>query len=489
MIEARRNDAAANLDNLETRDLRDAEPKKVSFPSPAKYRTDYVVEMESAFPEEQREQARRFWDRVNDRGLRALWNEVRDVATERKVGNRDLGVFSLAEVLYSLSLTETGQRHTELLLPHFEKYGEADLQSIFVRTKPSDDSHEAAIQLRAVKTVEQLNRTLVATPVTALLYWVSSIAEHDGMGSRLSESMLKTAEKLREASIHSSLSYATYNLCGLPLWGGFDSAYRYREIGREAKALELDVLAAQEGFESRAREIKAFGGFSYVAPRRQGFGIIGQSGLLTFSKLPIIEEESFTFSKSGGIEVLVRKGALRTLHQERDGSLVEFWNAHQIAAPESFNRWIISDARAAEIRDQQRRELHGWMESRRRPGIRQILLEDGNIDQFTRDYQESVALFGTDLHRARHPVNERPVGSDPTDERRYLGVTFDPESNARARGKLPNPQRLDYIFRGGSLDDLVGLGSERIFDRVSGRDGRHTSDHYGLKARELRRRG
>jgi endonuclease/exonuclease/phosphatase family metal-dependent hydrolase len=250
-----------------------------------------------------------------------------------------------------------------------------------------------------------------------------------------------------------SLRVATFNVWGLPSWLNGASAERYPKIAKELDALASDVVLLQEVWTrscfvrlSQSETASSRGWWSAAARRKGTF--LGQNGLLTLSRFPIIGTEVKHFSKARLPDSLMCKGALKVTIAVRPGQLVNIWNVH------------LQDGTSASIRARQVAELIHWIQAANDGQVADIVGGDFNFIPLSNEFKQFEALVGPDIHQLAKDE------AFPT----WDGLRHDSQKG----------ETLDHIFiKTRRAGEEVGARPRQIFNAARYQD--RLSDHLGVE--------
>lgn len=244
----------------------------------------------------------------------------------------------------------------------------------------------------------------------------------------------------------------TLNVFGLPWPVGRDVAQRSARIAVAIVGTAPDFVALQEVWDDVARTplLAALRDDGYHAAFCESpQGLLGQSGLLTLSRHPIVHAAAFCFTGASGIEALTGKGALCTVVALPDGSRLAIWNVH-----------LQSGSDGDAVRGEQIRELAGWIRSA--PERCRVVLGDFNCAPGDREWNDLELELGS-LGLVRRS------GDEPTYDHRHNPLAA-----------CEPPAAIDHVFVDASLH--AGAAPARRFHDAP-RDGVFVSDHFGLEVR------
>lgn len=126
---------------------------------------------------------------------------------------------------------------------------------------------------------------------------------------------------------HRPFVVQTWNVFGLPWPVGHEVPRRCAAAAAAIAAMDADVIALQEVWDDDSRlPLLATG--HHAAWCRSPQGLMGQNGLLTLSRHPVLSAENLCFHAASGIEALIGKGALRTRLALPGGCTLTVWNVH-----------------------------------------------------------------------------------------------------------------------------------------------------------------
>ncbi|MBL8753891.1 MAG: endonuclease/exonuclease/phosphatase family protein [Planctomycetes bacterium] len=239
----------------------------------------------------------------------------------------------------------------------------------------------------------------------------------------------------------------SFNVFGLPWPVGDVATARCAILAGRIVDERPDVVALQEVWDATAREPLLVPGY-HAAWCDSPQGLLGQSGLLTLSRFPVLEAKSFAFTGGSGLEALVGKGALRTVLAVSLDQRLAVWNVHLQSG----------DAQATRLR--QLDELCGWIAAA--GDEPRVVVGDFNCGPGCAEWPTFVTRLGA-------------VGV-------VLGsgdqCTYDCRVNPLAAPEPP--AGIDHVF----VDRRAHGGHApgwRIHDRPT--DGRFLSDHFGVAVR------
>lgn len=267
-----------------------------------------------------------------------------------------------------------------------------------------------------------------------------------GQGNPARLAVAPTADPLR-------LKVLTFNVWGLPVWINGASPARHDRIAEELEHLGCDVVLLQEVWTRRS--YRALGrandrrkGEWWTAAARHERGFLGQNGLLTLSRYPIISAKFHPFTTARLPDSLMCKGALRVTLALGPERFVNVWNTHlQEGSPR--------------VRSRQLEELLGWIEASDQGQLADIVGGDFNLVPGTEEFvrlQSGVGLSVLEL-----------AGMAPL-------PTWDGLGRAPGRSKA-----IDHIFVGlRQPQGEVAVQARRQFGGAVPAD--RLSDHLGLEA-------
>lgn len=255
-----------------------------------------------------------------------------------------------------------------------------------------------------------------------------------------------------EVAAPASLTVTTFNVWGLPSWVNGASSSRYCRIAGEVPQLGSDVVLFQEvwthrSFSDLAAPVTGAGWWAAYARRKGSF--LGQNGLLTLSRYPILGAEVRHFSNARLPDSLMHKGALKITIAIATGQRFNIWNVH------------LQDGTSGKIRARQIIELIRWVQEAHDGQIADIVGGDFNFTPESPEFERFVAAIG--------PSVDELAGQ-------AAFPTWD--------GLKPKPgggEALDHIFVSVKkpVDDLR-VKPWRIF--AASRPEDRLSDHMGMEA-------
>ncbi len=223
------------------------------------------------------------------------------------------------------------------------------------------------------------------------------------------------------------LKVISYNIWDLPLWFVKKRKERIEKVAHYLASSGADVICIQEAWttENRAVLFTIMGAAGYAwAVAREVSVLVGNSGLITFSKLPIKEKKFTPFSRlsSAFVELFSAKGVLETVVETPTGPLSVF-NTH-LHSP----AWFLSQR----IRLRQMKKMLGALTVVNGPAV---LAGDFNEDRMWE--QKSF----TSILEAAHFSPPLAVDEDLLPsyrlENEYVDIWINREKASR---------RYDYIF-------------------------------------------
>lgn len=251
-----------------------------------------------------------------------------------------------------------------------------------------------------------------------------------------------------------SLKVTTFNVWGLPSWLNGASPDRYGKIAHELTQLGSDVVLLQEVwtrrcFDALSEQAKGAGRTWWAASARRKHGLLGQNGLLTLSRFPVVGAVFRRFSSARLPDSLMNKGALKVTLAIRPGQRVNIWNVH------------LQDEASGGVRSRQMAELVRWVKEAEDGQVADIVGGDLNFTPASGEFQQFVAAIGPSVHQLANAV-ELPT---------WDGLKLSPQA----------APALDHIFvRMRQPADELRARPRRIFT-ASRREDR-LSDHMGVEA-------
>jgi len=213
---------------------------------------------------------------------------------------------------------------------------------------------------------------------------------------------------------HSSeLSILTQNVWGVPGLTS-NSQLRFDALGDFLKTSSFDVVALQEMWDARTKQILERANFPYVVTSPGFPGLTRRAGLAICSRHPIINTYHLSFKNYGGVESAVRKGALAARILLPNGTSKLIVNTHLVSPTEKLSYLLCSERRTAAIRIAQISELSAWLDEISTKGEEdRIVLGDFNAPENTVEYQVMRNRLGVDLYRSRLPLGVKPSSFQP----------------------------------------------------------------------------
>lgn len=250
-----------------------------------------------------------------------------------------------------------------------------------------------------------------------------------------------------------TLNVVTFNVWGLPKWLNGASSDRFPKIARQLEQIGTDVVLLQEvwthrSFSKLSEGPNGSGRAWWTASARHRGTFLGQNGLLTLSRYPIIDAQVRHFGTARLPDSLMHKGALK-ITILANGQKFNVWNVH------------LQDGDVGMAREQQISQLIGWIANAHDGQVADIVGGDFNSTPESRDFGALVAGIGPDVHQfARgHPF--------PT----WDGLKLAPDA----------AEALDHIFiRLRQSEYEIAAKQERLFAAARPQD--RLSDHMGMEA-------
>src|SRR5205823_326190 len=140
------------------------------------------------------------------------------------------------------------------------------------------------------------------------------------------------AAVLLETAEPRALNVVTFNVWGLPKWLNGASSDRFPKIAQQLEQVGTDVVLLQEVWTHRSfsklskrpnDSVRAW----WTASARHRGTFLGQNGLLTLSRYPIISAEVRHFGSARLPDSLMHKGALKVTILA-NGQKFNIWNVH-----------------------------------------------------------------------------------------------------------------------------------------------------------------
>jgi len=156
------------------------------------------------------------------------------------------------------------------------------------------------------------------------------------------------------------LSILTQNVWGVPGLTSNPRA-RFEALGDYLKTSNLDIVALQEMWDPRTRQILERANFPYNVTSPGFPGLALRAGLAICSRYPILSTHHLSFEHYGGVESAVRKGALAARILLPDGTTKLVVNTHLISPTEKLSYLLCSERRTVAIRTLQIKELSTWL--------------------------------------------------------------------------------------------------------------------------------
>lgn len=136
----------------------------------------------------------------------------------------------------------------------------------------------------------------------------------------------------------------SYNIWDLPLWFVKDRTSRITEVARYLATSGADVICVQEAWTQSGREILYHilgdAGYHHASVNESSL-LVGNGGLVTFSKFPIVQKEFTAFSRLSVafVEFFAAKGVLKTVLDTPFGKITVF-NTHLHSPSWLLGQWV-----------------------------------------------------------------------------------------------------------------------------------------------------
>jgi endonuclease/exonuclease/phosphatase family metal-dependent hydrolase len=273
----------------------------------------------------------------------------------------------------------------------------------------------------------------------------------------------------------STITIASYNTWGLPLWmPGHDQGNRYKELPKALASSEVDILCLQETFSKRLRQplvdslSRHFFSYSDYSCNKRILGPWVRDcygGLMTWSRYPIIEETFIQYSRVSGMNLEEKIGSKGFLISTLliDDILLYVVNTHLYAG---------MDKNAERIRYHQIMELEAELSQEKYNDFPILLAGDFNITH------PQVASMYNDLNPSQVydcVINDLDF-QDSCPSLNNESYTIDPRKNIFQQS-AKHLQRLDYIFyKNGKRRPEICVNQQELFMKDS-----PLSDHLGWK--------
>src|SRR5581483_5868628 len=184
----------------------------------------------------------------------------------------------------------------------------------------------------------------------------------------------------------------TFNVWGLPTWLNRASSDRYARMARELDEQSPDVVLLQEVWTKRcfaelSGESNGLGRAWWAASARHKGTFLGQNGLLTLSRFPIVGTEVRHFSSAGLPDSLMHKGALKVTVEIRPGQRYNIWNVH------------LQDGGAQRVRSHQLAELIQWVDQANDGQGADLVGGDFNFTPDSSPFSQFASAIGHDIQQ------------------------------------------------------------------------------------------
>ncbi len=415
-----------------------------------------------------------FWSLLFARGAihHPLYSQARSILSAppatSQASERQGSQIALTEIIVSLSKSAKGR---ELVLGFFQSLPSLECYRISNVVAPFEAPAEGAYPLQAPHQLsDRAIQSFSATASLPLLsrWWnrvleLSTLDRQPFRPKRFPQPAPKLEHEMRLLSL---------NVWGVPAFSGWKS-WRFPRIAQMLHDKRYDGVALQEMWDPSSRVILAKSSMPHFATCARFPGLAARSGLVTLSRHPLTDIQELTFTRRGGVECAVAKGALATRLKMPSGRTVLFANTHLQSPPERGSGFLCSEERADAIRVEQILELGEWLRTLRNPGEAMIVMGDFNCPEDSPHYHLLQEQFGLDLFRERLPLVSRL--ESPSEYEGRVGLTFDPKTNHWAK-RTPSA-RLDYCFGSFPRPDLIDLTARRTCVKPH----EIISDHFGIE--------
>lgn len=260
-----------------------------------------------------------------------------------------------------------------------------------------------------------------------------------------------------------TLRVLTYNVQGLPIGVKHD---RYADIGRiladrRARGTAPHIVAIQEAFAKKTRDIAKYSGYPFVAKGPPAWGLRMNAGLMILSEFPIVTGAHEVYDDCAGVDCLARKG-VQHARVEIPGVIapIDLFNTHLNA---SYSNMPPSRKKGDRVRVRQVREAAGFVARNRTAGA--VLLFAGDFN-FRKNEGAAYSTF----------LNLVPSENSARACHLLLPCTGEPEAAARWA------ETIDHWFYDASLSPWTRFTPthfERTFEEPY--KGRRLSDHSGVE--------
>ena len=225
------------------------------------------------------------------------------------------------------------------------------------------------------------------------------------------------------------ITIISYNIWDLPLWFVKNRAARIREIGKYLAASAADIICIQESWDIATRKTlyDALGNAGYHhASASESHILVGNAGLVTFSKFPIISRAFRPYSRMSSyfVELFTARGILETVVKTPKG-LLRILNTH-LHMP---SRFLDTRIRLSQMR-------RAFERLGKPDGLASILAGDFNEHEIMRQSAFAKIL---DAEGFDHPFDDRKEAL--TSSYRKENIFVNTWINAIRESK-----RYDYIF-------------------------------------------
>lgn len=250
-----------------------------------------------------------------------------------------------------------------------------------------------------------------------------------------------------------TLKICTYNVYCFPsIIKNEKNIDRINHIADTLLQSDYDLICFQEVFSASAKAVllkKLSKVFPYSATTIHSFSLIKiNSGLMIFSKHPIVKQEQVIYRAKSKIDAMARKGALKIIIK-KDEKLFSIINTH------------LQNAGDIQLKFTQLKELEQVISK----VITNILVGDFNIDYYSTEYQKLEDDF-------------KLTNSNSKKNKLY---SYYAEKNSLIKDKKEKPKLIDYVF----FKDVAKiidstLQNIKVFKAKNNKE-KDLSDHYAIE--------
>lgn len=266
------------------------------------------------------------------------------------------------------------------------------------------------------------------------------------------------------------LKVLTYNIQGLPVPVGIDHD-RYKEIGRKLRIRRKrgtapHIVAIQEAFHKRTRELNQYAKYPYSKKGPSGRGSKASSGLILLSEYPIIASRDLVYRDCSSWDCFSRKSIQQiTVLVDSVPVPIEVFNTHLNADRNTGDFWTPSDesvrVRLSQI-DEAVEFIHEAQIRHRNGAYPLFFVGDFNI--LPHFFEYPVLLWSTGMRNATFQCSQMATCQEVTSAKDHHAVSLDHQYYLE--GRSPRIEVKPTFFK-------------KVFTKKKGKE--MLSDHEGVE--------